>query len=714
MSEQNILLKVEGMDCANCAQTITRTLSKEGLKDVYVDFISGEVTFDEVDAGTVSNAINSINRLGYSVRSRSDIKDRVEEGLPAHAESSGWKFYVSLAFTLPLILHMVLPFAFLHNPVVQLTLALPVMIIGFNHFGKSAFYSVRAGSANMDVLIFIGSSAAFIYSLTGLALYYGTPQAEKYLFFETAASIITLVLLGGLIELRSVRQTTSSIAQLGKLQPQFARKITVSNGKEEIHECPVNEIIPGDRVSVVSGDRIPADGIIIRGQIVVDESMLTGESIPLSKISDDTVTGGTFVQQGNAVFLVKSSGSDMVLSQIIEIVKKAQHSKPQIQKLGDRISAIFVPVVLAISALTFLISYFFIHIALSDAIMNSIAVLVISCPCAMGLATPTAVMVGLGRAARMGILIKGGSTIEQLAGVKTIVFDKTGTLTTGNFKIKNIQAINFDSNELKSLLYSVEQHSSHPLAKAIAKELKGSEVAGYEWTTISEDKGVGINATDKNGDLYSVGSFKMVQHFSKDLNHDVYVLKNNLLIGFVDLEDEIKNGVSEVIGKLKTAGYRIVLLSGDRKIKCENVAGKTGITELYFEKMPAEKLDILDKLAKEGPVAMVGDGINDAPALSKADVGISLSNASDIAIQSAQIILLTKDDFDILLKALRIGKLTFQTIKQNLFWAFFYNVIAIPVAAAGLLSPAVAALSMAFSDVIVIGNSLRLRTKKIS
>jgi P-type Cu+ transporter len=714
--EQKVLLKVEGMDCANCAQTITRTLSKEGLKDVSVDFISGEVTFDEVKSENISEAVNSINRLGYRVKSRSDEKvlDEADHADHTHLSGTQWKFYVSLLFTIPLVLHMLLPFAFLHNPYVQLALAIPVMAIGVTHFGRSAYYSLRAGAPNMDVLIFIGSTAAFFYSLSGMYLYSGTPHLSNYIFFETGASIITLVLLGNLIEQRSVKQTTSSIAQLSRLQPQFAKKIVSVAGRDEFTEVPVSEIVAGDMVSVNTGDRIPADGIIISGQLVVDESMLTGESLPLTKLPDENITGGTFVHDGNAVFRVKHSGKEMALSQIIELVKKAQHSKPQIQKLGDRISVIFVPVVLLISVVTFLVSYFVVRMAVSSALMHSIAVLVISCPCAMGLATPTAVMVGLGRAARNGILIKGGSTIEQLASVKTIVFDKTGTLTTGNFRIRNVRRFDASESEVFSLMYSLEKNSSHPLARAITSELKSYSSSGYKWKNLSEDKGIGINATDEKGDLYSIGSYKMVLPVYDDHSHDLYLLKNNRLLAYIDLEDEIKPGVPQVISKLKQSGYKIVMLSGDRKMKCEYVAQACGIDEYYFEKLPSEKLQILEKLAKENPIAMVGDGINDAPALSKADVGISLSNATDIAIQSAQVVLLSHNDFEILLKAFRIGLLTFKTIKQNLFWAFFYNVIAIPVAAVGLLSPTIAAFSMAFSDVIVIGNSLRLRTKKIT
>ena len=713
--DQKVLLKVDGMDCANCAITITRTLAKDGLKDVSVDFMTGEVVFKQTQSENISNAVKSINRLGYRVKSRSDILENseVEDHLNHSNDKSEWKFFLSLVFTFPLVLHMFLNYPFLHEPIFQLVLCIPVMVIGTLHFGKSAFYSVRAWNPNMDVLIFIGSSAAFVYSLASMISFYGTPEVHQYMFFETGATIITLVLLGNLIEQRSVKQTTSAISNLHALQPRIAKKVEQINGKEKIIECNVEDLKIGETVSINTGDRIPMDGRIIFGQAAVNESMITGESQPAFKTLGDEVTGGTIVEEGNLRIKIEHVGKDTVLSRIIQLVKAAQHSKPKIQKLGDKISAVFVPVVLGISLITFIFSVAILNISVSQALMRSIAVLVISCPCAMGLATPTAVMVGLGRAARNGILIKGGATIELLAGIKTIVFDKTGTLTTGNFKIKNITCISGDESLIRPLLYSLEKHSSHPIAKALQKELSVYSNSLFEWKQITEDKGIGINATDFDGNIFSAGSFQMVKHFYEDLSHDIYVLKNNELIATVDLEDEVKPNVSVIMSELKKRGMRLILLSGDRKIKCEALAMQTGITEIYYEKLPKEKLEILDKLVKENPTAMIGDGINDAPALTQATVGISISNASEAAIQSAQIILLDKQDLQILLKALRLGEMTYSTIRQNLFWAFFYNVIAIPIAAAGMLNPMIGALSMAFSDIIVIGNSLRLRIRKI-
>ncbi len=711
--DEKVLLHVEGMDCANCAVTITKTLSKEGLKEVKVDFLSGEVTFDKKDNKEINSAVSTIQRLGYKVKNPNIGEEPVVEKSIIGESNTKQKFFISLVFTLPLFFHMFLPFSFLHNPVVQLLLCLPVMYIGFTHFGKSAYYSIRAGVPNMDVLIFIGSTSAFIYSIFGLISFYGTETVNTYLFFETAATIITLVLLGNLIEQRSVKQTTTAIKQLGMLQPPFAKKIIIKGLEEEIVKCEAKELQKGDLILINTGDSIPTDGKIQSGKGTFNESMLTGESQPVYKTVGDPVTGGTILEDGNIRFIVEKTGNETLLARIIELVKAAQHSKPEIQKLGDKISAIFVPVVLLISVCTFVFYYFFTDVLLSRALMNSIAVLVISCPCAMGLATPTAVMVGLGRAAKNGILIKGGTTIESMSGIKTVVFDKTGTLTTGNFKIKKINCIEGDENTIRQVLYSLEKNSSHPIARSVQTELKSYSSSAFEWKQIQEDKGIGINGTDSNGNLYSAGSFQMVKHFHPDAEHEIYLLKNNKLIATIDMEDEVKKGVKEVVEELQKSGMRVVLLSGDRKKNCENVASQTGISEIYSEKLPEEKLAILDRLMKENPTAMVGDGINDSPALAKATVGISISDASDTAIQSSQVILLAGNNLDNLTKAIALSRMTFQTIKQNLFWAFFYNVIAIPIAAAGFLNPMIGALSMAFSDVFVIGNSLRLRKRKI-
>jgi Cu+-exporting ATPase len=717
------LIHVEGMTCANCANTITRTLEKEGLKNVNVNYLTTEVSFEEIDPSLLQQVKSQIKSIGYTVTEK-NISHGNEDHHQVHDEHHGHthsgsvekKFLVSALFTTPLLLHMLLPFAFLHDPVVQLVLCIPVMIIGFSYFGKSAWGSVKAGAMNMDVLIFIGAASAFIYSIAGMWMHYGTEHVHGYLFFETAASIISFVLLGNVLEHRSIKQTTSAIYELSKLQPQAATKIiSSSSGVESFVEIKTTDIKAGDILFIASGNKIPVDGIVTDGQALLNESMITGESMPVTKSLGDPVTGGTIAENGNLKMKAVATGSATTLAKIIRMVSDAQQSKPDIQRLGDKVSNIFVPAVLFIAAGTFLVSYFLLDLSIQSGIMRAIAVLVISCPCAMGLATPTALMVGIGRAARNGILIKGGSTVEQFAKVKTVVFDKTGTLTTGNFRIANIQSTGAPDDEIRKILFSMEQHSAHPIAKSIVKELGSIDTApAIRWKSIEEDKGRGLNAFDMEGNLFSAGSYVMAKHITQDSSHSVYLLKNNKLIATVDLEDEIKQGAAATVSRLKSLGIKTVLLSGDRKKVCDLVGKQLGIDEIYSEQLPAAKLTLIEKFSSQNPTAMVGDGINDAPALAKADVGVSLSNASEVAIQSAQVILLKSNDLTSLLLSLAYAKHTLLTIKQNLFWAFAYNIIAIPIAAAGLLSPAVGALSMAFSDVVLVLNSIRLRFKKIT
>lgn len=699
----NIVLKVEGMDCTNCALGITRSLEKKGFKNVYTNFSTGEVTFDTLKSETeIPLAKDTIHKLGYTVVSQE------KQGRFSAIEK---KFAFTLPFTLPLLLHMFVPHShWLNHPLVQIILCIPVFVLGFWHFGRSAFNSLKAGISNMDVLIFIGTNAAFFYSLAGTIMFYGTHEVHNYLFFETTATIITLVLLGNVMEHRSVKSTTSAISELSKLRPEKARKVEGNL----IVEINTSDIKQGDILQINTGDNVAVDGKIISGTCQVDESMISGESIPVLKNVGDELIGGTILIEGTVQMQAEKVGKETMLSQIIEMVKNAQQAKPELQKLGDKISAIFVPVVVAIAVITFVVAFFVFDIGLQKALMNSIAVLVISCPCAMGLATPTAVMVGIGRAAKNGILIKGGSTLEVLAGIKKVVFDKTGTLTTGKFKIQQIHLYaHLNESEVKSILLSLEKHSSHPIAKSLTEELSGQNINTLELVSVSEKKGVGLLGEDKLGNTFMAGSSKILDNKNVENSHAIYLTLNNQLIAGIDITDEIKETALPTINQLNNSSIQPVLLSGDRYEKCLALSEKLGITEVYAEFNPEQKLAKIEILNNQIPTAMVGDGINDAPALAKASVGISLGNASKVAIQSAQVIVLNGNDLEKVNEAIFIGKHTLITIKQNLFWAFFYNVIAIPIAAFGFLNPMIGALAMALSDVIVIGNSIRLRTKKL-
>ncbi|HRD80963.1 MAG: cadmium-translocating P-type ATPase [Saprospiraceae bacterium] len=703
MDARIIEWKVDGMDCNNCAAGISRFLERKGMQDVFVSFSTKDVRFRQGEQPVPIEDIKAgIRKLGYII-----IEDTPAEPFWTLEK----KLLVSALLTAPLLLHHFAMMAGLHwhwleNAWVQLALCLPVYALGAWHFGRSALGSLRSGVPNMDVLIFIGSTAAFVYSLIGAVL--GEP---KYIFFETAATIITLVLAGNWLEKRAVAQTTTAIGELSRLQVEKARKIMPSGAVVLIDK---DDIAKGDLLQVNEGDKIPADGIVEAGNAWVDESMLTGESLPVEKRPGDTVIGASLLQSGNMRMRVQAAGRDTVLSQMIELVRTAQQDKPAIQRLADRISAVFVPVVVSIAALTFLVGYFGFQISPQQALMNAIAVLVISCPCAMGLATPTAVMVGVGRLARNGILVKGGQTVETLAQIRNIVFDKTGTLTTGAFRIKNIALHTPDAHKIYALIHHLEQHSSHPVAQALVQEMNGRmNGTVVELQDIEEQKGVGVSARDAQGNVYKIGSARILPASASAGDAAVFLTQNDQLLAAIELDDEMKPDAAETVSFLKKQHIHPVILSGDKAEKTGAVAASLGIQDFYAEQLPAQKLERIAALSAQAPTAMVGDGINDAPALSRATLGISLSNASQAAIQSAQIILLN-GRLDRLRDALHISKHTVLTIRQNLFWAFAYNIVAIPLAAAGYLSPMWGALFMAFSDVVVIGNSIRLKTKKLN
>lgn len=695
MAEALVELNVTGMHCNNCAISVHKLLEKKGLRDIRVDFAGDEVKFSTADQSIVSQVIKDIEGMGYRVI---DDPATYKEAFYDKVEN---KFIFCAMFTAPLLLHMILPWHFLHYPMVQLFLCLPVFLVGVQHFGKSAYTSLKGGVPNMDVLIFIGSTSAFLYSLIGTFNNLG----EHYEFYETCATIITLVLLGNLFEKRSVTQTTSAVKDLVKFQQANANRLV--NGVVEV--VSAKDVRPGDTLLVNTGDQIPVDGDVLSGEASVDESMLTGESIPVEKKKYDTVIGGTIVQQGNCRMMATKVGSNTVLSQIIELMKKAQAAKPPVQKLGDQVASIFVPAVILIALLTFVITYFATHAGFQDSMMHAIAVLVISCPCAMGLATPTAVMVGLGRAAKNGILIKGGDTVEAVVNTKYVVFDKTGTLTNGRFVINEIKvAPGFDIEQVRGVIMAMEERSNHPIAKSLVKELNALPRARVILKTAGEEKGLGMRAEDTEGGNYFLGSSKI----ENDQNFNLALYRNQQLMAQIAIEDAIKPDAENLIRQLKKMGITPILLSGDKLSRCRAVAQTLGIDEVYAEKLPDEKLSVIEMYKKKGTTLMVGDGINDAPALTKADIGVSMEDASHIAIQSARVILLNSN-LSTLVTFLQISRHTLLTIKQNLFWAFAYNVIAIPVAAIGLLNPMVGALTMAFSDVVVIGNSLRLKRKKL-
>jgi P-type Cu+ transporter len=701
---ESVQWKVDGMSCSNCALTIHKYLEKEGMKNVKVNLIGGDVSFETANEAIKNKIAKGIEGLGYKVGNGLQTKIKRLSFLSTHLQ----RFWFCLPFTILLMLNM-LPGVNIHwlmNPYVQLALTIPVYIVGMRFFGKSAIKSLRNGMPNMNVLIATGATAAFVYSLYGTL----TGQAENYMFYETAATIITLVFLGNYLEEASIQSTQRALKQLAKSQKIMANMIAFDDQHNElIFPIENTQLKVGDLILIKSGEQVPMDCKILWGDAHINEAIITGESAPVHKYAKDKLIGGSVLTDGTVKAQVTATGNDTVLSGIINLVKQAQGEKPPVQLLADKISAIFVPVVIGIAAVTLVGNWIFLK-EFTPALMRSIAVLVIACPCAMGLATPAAIAVGLGRGAKTGILFRNATSLELFKDIKQVVFDKTGTLTTGNFRIADFKILDILPDEFKRIAFSLEKYSNHPIAKCITGDWKTKDE--MKWNKIEEVKGLGMKATDAAGNNYIAGSYKVAAHLTKDDTHNIYIVKNNALLGWIDVKDEIREEAKSVIHYLHSKNIKTILLSGDKQAKCNTLAQELGIKEVIAEQTPEQKLQKITDLTAAMPTAMVGDGINDAPALAKATIGISMNDASQIAMQSAQVVLMNHG-LKNLPAALGLGKHTYLTIKQNLFWAFAYNIIAIPVAALGFLSPVFGALVMALSDVVLAINSVRLFVKKV-
>jgi Cu+-exporting ATPase len=705
---EKVQWKVDGMSCTNCALSIHKFLQSNGILEPKVSFMEGEVQFEMPEITNKEKLIKGIQNLGYKVRGQ-------EEAAPKKKllDNNRDRALFCFLFALPILIPMLpgIHWHWMMQPLVQLVLTTPIFIVGMGYFGKSAWFSITKGIPNMNVLVAIGALASFGYSLYGTI----TGQGEAFAYYETTATIITLVFFGNYLEDASVQSTQRALKDLVKAQKVMANMIVFDeNHKEIIFNVESNTLKVGDIVLINSGETIPMDSKILWGEASVNESIVTGESVPVYRKMHDLLLGGSSIDNGTVKAYVTAVGDDTVLANILKMVKAAQGEKPPVQILADKISAIFVPVVLSIALITLLGNYFFTEIGFGQSMLRAIAVLVISCPCAMGLATPAAIAVGLGRGARNGVLFKNAKSLETFKDIKQVVFDKTGTLTTGHFDLASFKVeAGMTEENFKMIAYSLEKYSNHPIAKCISTHWKTSEA--IKWQKIEEIKGMGIKAIDKEGHIYWAGSFKTLGLNIAEDGHNVYIQKNDQLLGWIDVADQIRIEAKEIIDTLHKQGVHTVLLSGDRKEKCEQVGKALGIQEIIAEQSPADKLEKLDALTKISPTAMVGDGINDAPALAKATIGISLSNASHIAIQSAQVILMNQG-LKNLPMALGLGRRTYETIKENLIWAFSYNIIAIPIAALGLLGtwgPTYGALIMGLSDVVLAINSLRLFKKKL-
>jgi Cu+-exporting ATPase len=615
---------------------------------------------------------------------------------------------------------------------ILLVLATPVVFWVGGRFLKGALKATLHKTADMNTLVAIGALSAYIYSAAATIFpqFFTVPARETPIYFDGAAMIVTLVLLGRLLELKARGRTSDAIKKLMKLSPKTAR--VIREGTEM--DIPIDEVLQEDLIVVRPGGRIPTDGTVVSGESTVDESMLTGESMPVSKKPGDEAYAGTINQSGSFTFKATRVGAQTALAQIIRLVEEAQGSKAPIQHFADKVASIFAPVVIAIAVVTFIIWYFAApgHI-LSRAILNFVSVLIISCPCAMGLATPTAVMVGAGLGAENGILIKGGESLERAHHLDTIIFDKTGTITKGEPEVTDIVvAQGFPEAELLSLAASVESLSEHPLAKAIVKKALENKALGTGIDAAVDFESVsGFGSRAKVGEsTVVIGSWKFIQSegpltgtleqsaatLERSGKTCVFVAIRGKPAGIIALADTIRPSAPKAVSLLKQMGLEVVMLTGDRRQTAETIARQAGIERVLSEVLPGDKAGEVRRLQAEGRItAMVGDGINDAPALAAADVGISIGTGADIAIEASDITLI-RDDLLLVASAMKLSSLTMRIIKQNLFWAFFYNTVGIPVAAGALypffgilLNPMFAAAAMALSSVSVVSNALRLR-----
>lgn len=731
---------ISGMACAACSASVNRVVSRlEGVTTCDVNLITGKmtVTFDETKV-TPSDFFRVVEKAGFGIepvknenKEKPHTKEKKESALPIVISLifSAVLLYISMGqmifenLPLPQIINMNSnPFNF---ALTQLLLCLAPLYFGRNFFTKGIPLLFK-GHPNMDSLVSIGAGASLIYSIVMTYSISFNPHAVHNLYYESVAVVITLVMLGKFLERRSKAKTTAAITKLMELAPDTA--IVLRNGKE--YTIATKDVLLNEILVVKSGNKIPLDGIITEGNSNVDESMLTGESIPVEKTVGDSVTGGSLNIDGLIYVKVTHTGDDTALSKIIKFVEDAQSKKAPISKVADRVAGIFVPAVMAIATLSALIWLIFSK-DISFALKIFTSVLVVACPCALGLATPTAIMVGTGLGASNGILIRNGEVLETTHKIKVAVFDKTGTVTMGKSTVTDIMAP--DEELFLRYTLSAEKGSEHPLAKAIVNYAEEKNIQPQEISDFKNISGKGVKCIIGN-ETVLVGKKDFLKENGIDISAFsqsadalaaqgkslIFTALGSNVLGIAAISDPLKPTSKEAFLQLKSLGIKTVLLSGDNKLCAEYIGSKLSADIIYSEVLPQEKADIIDKIRSEyGSVMMVGDGINDAPALTRADIGCAIGSGSDIAIESADIVLMKNDPSDVY-KAVNLSRLTIKNIKQNLFWAFCYNTVCIPIAAGllfpfggPLLSPMLGGLAMSLSSVFVVGNALRLRGKKI-
>ena len=734
---------VEGMTCASCVARVEKSISKiKGIKNISVNLATEKASF-EIEPGfaTLIQVEKAVEDAGYKIdfssidkktQSAPD-KTRLESKTSYDKELKN-DFLLALILSIPiLLLNMGMMWDSLHNLIpltsevinkILLILTTPVVFISGKRFYKIFWKNLMHFTADMNSLIAIGTGSAFIFStlITLFPEMFVNKPITSHVYFDTTAVIITLILMGRWLENQAKSKTGSAIKKLLELKPQ---KVIVRRNNIEA-EIDLSEIEIGDTAIIKPGGKIPADGKITKGFSTIDESMITGESIPVEKNVGSKVIGGTINKTGSFEFEVTALGDNSILGQIIKMVEKAQGSKAPIQKLADKIAAVFVPVIILLAIITFLGWLFLGSGGLDTALINFVAVLIIACPCALGLATPTAIIVGTGKGAQSGILIKNAESLELSNKIDTIIFDKTGTITSGKPRVSSVFTRGITEEELLSIAGSLELRSEHPIAQAIVGYTKNKGIFLKNLEKFESLTGTGLKGI-VNGNEVLIGSISLMENNSINTTEFetnvtklseggktlVFISINKNLKGFIALEDELKSNAIETIDKLKTMKIKTVLLTGDNNLSAKDISDKVGFDSFNSEVLPGDKNKIVSEYQKDGRVvAMVGDGINDAPALAQSDIGIAMGTGTDVAIESADIVLIS-GDLNGVLKSINLSRLTLKTIKQNLFWAFIYNIIGVPLAALGFLSPMIAALAMSFSSVSVVSNSLRLKGKKL-
>ncbi|WP_273127487.1 heavy metal translocating P-type ATPase [Bacillus weihaiensis] len=727
-------LTIIGMTCAACSTRVEKGLNKlEGVTKASVNLTLETATVEYIPSQIdLNEMLQRVEKLGYKATLKQEKVGELESIKTKDLEKQKGKFILSLILTFPLLWAMVSHFSFTSfiylpemfmNPWVQLALATPVQFIVGKQFYIGAYKALRNKSANMDVLVALGTSAAYFYSLYLTISSMGSKEQMVELYYETSAVLITLIILGKLFESRAKGRSSEAIKKLMGLQAKTAT--VIRNGDEQ--EIPLEDVIVGDLLVVKPGEKIPVDGKILEGRTALDESMLTGESVPVDKTVGENVIGATLNKNGFIKIQAIKVGRDTALSQIIKVVEEAQGSKAPIQRLADQISGIFVPIVVGIACLTFIIWILLVTPGdFAEALEKLIAVLVIACPCALGLATPTSIMAGSGRAAEIGVLFRGGEHLEGTHKVTTILLDKTGTVTNGTPVLTNIITLpHVDEEQFLKIVGSAEKQSEHPLAQSIVTGIKERGIKIGEAEEFEAIPGYGIVAK-VHGQEIVAGTRNLMHQRKISIDQALPTMEqledegktamlisiNGEYVGLIAVADTIKETSKSAIQRLKDMGQEVIMITGDNERTAKTIALEAGIDTVIAEILPAGKADEIKKLQQSGKVvAMVGDGINDAPALAMADIGMAIGTGTDVAIEAADITLI-RGDLNSIADAIIMSKKTMTNIKQNLFWAFAYNSLGIPIAALGFLAPWLAGAAMAFSSVSVVLNALRLQRIK--